>query len=81
METARDLFQQYGTGVIHQVAQLVDDLQGQGRIDDAKAWYQVWAAMKERLLVFGGGFPPRPSYTEPPDVRIRNLNSYWPKPQ
>ena len=81
METARDLFQQYGTGVIHQVAQLVDDLQSQGRIDEAKAWYQVWAAIRERLIVFGGGIPSRPSYIESPDVRIWNLKSYWPRPE
>jgi hypothetical protein len=35
-EIARNMFQQYGTGVIHQVEQLVYDLQSQGRIDEAK---------------------------------------------
>jgi hypothetical protein len=47
------MFQQYGTGVIHQVEQLVGDLQSQGRIE-ANAWYQIWVAMKNRLRWLGG---------------------------
>ena len=50
---------------LYQVEQMWKDLLSQGRIDEAKAWYQVWDAMNDRLNPWGR-LPPRHTYKDPP---------------